>query len=75
MSHINNICTILSAIMGQVVEIEADMNFSDIPNWDSFKSVEFLIELEAFYQIRISADQIDKIITINDVLVLLGSFK
>jgi acyl carrier protein len=67
MSNLEFIADLLKLVIGlDNIIINDDLFFKDIPGWDSFKSVEFLIEFESRLGIQLSTDQIESLVVIKD---------
>jgi len=55
----------------KITDADFDMKIENIDGFDSFKKVELLLELESQYKLEFTPTQIDKLITLNDILSLL----
>jgi acyl carrier protein len=65
----NQVHEILKKIIDvQDIEITEDTYLIELPKWDSFKKVELIIEVEAFWGITLNPEQIENINTIRELI-------
>ena len=63
---------ILSKILGQECPNEANFRFLDLHQWDSFKTVELILEVESTFNFEMSSLQIDSLKNFSDLISVIA---
>ena len=51
----------------QDITITSGLSATDVPGWDSFKHVNFIVEAEEYFKIQFDSSDIDAMVSIGDL--------
>lgn len=68
---IEDLQEIFSSVLGENVHINLDAKREDIIEWDSISQYNLILELENFYDILLTQKQIEKIISVRQLIEVL----
>lgn len=68
---IDDLQAIFSRAMGEGILIDINSTREDIMQWDSINQLNLILELEDFYKISFSKDEIEKIKSVENIIEIL----
>ena len=71
--EIKDLQTIFSKAFGEEVTIDMNTKRSDLAQWDSINQLNLVIELEYFYKVSLTKEEIQKLDSINYLIEILQS--
>lgn len=69
-------CTLLKKwLQWEVKDDELGCRLSQVSEWDSFNTVQFMVEMESCFGVKVSLEDLDDIITVEDLLKYMNKWR